>query len=97
MPLIHSHLTNTDIRLLQIKPSQYLLSELFLWGRRGVFGSSPPAGVGGIGGGPGRPGGRGGAPPPDEEREDEEEGPEEEGLELTEGGGGGMSRGIDGR
>lgn len=94
MPLIHSHLTNTDFRLLQIKPSQYLLSELFLWGRRGVLWSSPPAGVGGRGG---RPDGRGGAPPPGEEREDEEEGTVEEGLELREGGGGGMSRGIDGR
>lgn len=74
----------------------WLLRELFLWGRRGVFWSSPPPGVGGRLGGPGRPGGSGGAPPIAGEREDEEEGTEG-GLELREGGGGGMSRGIDGR
>lgn len=74
----------------------WLLSELFLWGRRGE-GSSPPPGVGGKEGGPGRPGGRGGAPPPGVGREGEEEATDGEGLELTEGGGGGMSRGIDGR
>lgn len=80
----------------QIKLCQYLLSELFLWGRRGE-GSSPPPGVGGKEGGPGRPGGRGGAPPLGVGREGEEEATDGEGLELTEGGGGGMSRGMDGR
>lgn len=55
--------------------------------------SSPPPELGGTGGGPGRPGGRGGAPPPVAGRLEEGEG----GLELKDGGGGGMSRGIDGR
>lgn len=58
--------------------------------------SSPPAGEGGRGGGPGRLGGRGGAPPPGVEREPGEE-ETEDGLELTHGGGGGKSRGTDGR
>lgn len=75
----------------------YLLRELFLCGKRGVLWSSPPAGEGGRGGGPGRPGGRGGAPPTAEVREEEDEEGEGEGLELREGGGGGTSRGIDGR
>lgn len=75
-----------------------LLSEVFLWGRRGVLWSSPTAGLGGMGGGPGRPGGRGGAPPPPpgEDRDDNAEEMEEEGLELRDGGGGGISRGIEG-
>lgn len=75
----------------------WLLSELFLWGRRGVLWSSAPAGEGGMGGGPGRPGGRGGAPPLAGDREAGEDETEGEGLELTEGGGGGTSRGMDGR
>lgn len=82
---------------LQTYSPYLLLSELFLWGRRGVLWSSPTAGEGGRGGGPGRPGGRGGAPPPVIERELGEEETEEEGFELKEGGGGGgKSRGIDG-
>lgn len=74
---------------------EWLLREMFLWGNRGVLWSSPTGGVGGRGGGPGRPGGSGGAPPAGERAKgDEETG---EGLELTEGGGGGTSRGIAGR
>lgn len=96
MQLTHEHLT-MDKWQKQIKLNQYLLSELFLWGRRGVLWSSPPARVGGRGGAPGRPGGRGGAPPPAEGREAGEDEIEEDGLELTEGGGGGTSRGIDGQ
>lgn len=73
----------------------HLLSELFLCGRRGTLWSSPPDGMGGIGGGPGRPGGIGGGPPGNCRDAGEDE--DDEGLELKEGGGGGVSRFTGGR
>lgn len=82
---------------LSVRPQKksHLLSELFLCGRRGTPRSSPPDGMGGTGGGPGRPGGIGGGPPGScrDPGEDEDDG----GLELKEGGGGGVSRLIAGR
>lgn len=57
--------------------------------------SSPPADM--TGGGPGRPGGIGGTPPCNG-RGVGEDAEKEGGLEFTEGGGGGgTSRGIEGR